>query len=114
MVAVVKASRKSRGCREVTKQLTLLKIVLQRQLISDSDKFFLPLVKILLNRGGICKRIKWYRKDGRVTKNDILEYVKNRVIKLLPGKTVDISIAEPVAKQQHKKSGAYIKTVVMR
>jgi 2-oxoglutarate dehydrogenase E2 component (dihydrolipoamide succinyltransferase) len=28
-------------------------------------------------------------KDGRVTKNDILEYVKNRVSQVAVGKTVD-------------------------
>jgi hypothetical protein len=39
MVAVVKSTSQE-AVAEVTKQLTLLKIVLQRQLISDSDKFF--------------------------------------------------------------------------
>jgi 2-oxoglutarate dehydrogenase E2 component (dihydrolipoamide succinyltransferase) len=43
-------------------------------------------VKILLNRGvsvAELEQINGTGKDGRVTKNDILEYVKNRVSQLL-------------------------------
>jgi 2-oxoglutarate dehydrogenase E2 component (dihydrolipoamide succinyltransferase) len=35
-------------------------------------------------------------KDGRVTKNDILEYVKKSKSSCCSGKTVDTPIAEPV------------------
>jgi hypothetical protein len=50
---VVKAAASQEAVAEVTKQLTLLKIVLQRQLISILINSF-PLVKILLQQRGIC------------------------------------------------------------
>jgi hypothetical protein len=39
---------------------------------------------------------QWYRKDSRVTKNDILEYVKNRVSQVAALQNCRYSIAEPV------------------
>lgn len=49
---------------------------------SDSDKFFSPLVKNIAKEEGISvaelEAIAGTGKDGRVTKNDILDYVKNR------------------------------------
>lgn len=49
---------------------------------SDSEKFFSPLVKNIAKEEGISlvelEAIAGTGKDGRVTKNDILEYVKNR------------------------------------
>jgi 2-oxoglutarate dehydrogenase E2 component (dihydrolipoamide succinyltransferase) len=69
MVAVVKAAASQEAVAEVTKQLTLLKIVATPVDFSDSDKFFPPLVKILLQRGMLLNGTnQWYRKDGRVTK----------------------------------------------
>lgn len=48
----------------------------------DSDKFFSPLVKNIAKEEGISlaelEAIPGTGKDGRVTKNDVLEYVKNR------------------------------------
>ncbi|WP_129751767.1 dihydrolipoamide acetyltransferase family protein [Flavobacterium beibuense] len=49
---------------------------------SDSDKFFSPLVKNIAKEEGVSlaelESINGTGKDGRVTKNDILDYVKNR------------------------------------
>ena len=49
---------------------------------ADSDKFFSPLVKNIAKEEGVSvaelETIAGEGKDGRVTKNDILEYVKNR------------------------------------
>jgi len=49
---------------------------------SDSDKFYSPLVKNIAKEEGITlaelETIKGTGKEGRVTKNDILEYVKTR------------------------------------
>ncbi|WP_070786718.1 dihydrolipoamide acetyltransferase family protein [Flavobacterium crassostreae] len=49
---------------------------------SDSDKFFSPLVKNIAKQEGISvaslEKIVGTGKEGRVTKNDILEYVQNR------------------------------------
>lgn len=49
---------------------------------SDSEKFFSPLVKNIAKEEGISlvelEAIVGTGKDGRVTKNDILDYVKNR------------------------------------
>ncbi len=49
---------------------------------SDSDKFFSPLVKNIATAEGISiselEMINGTGKDARVTKNDILEYIKNR------------------------------------
>ncbi|WP_417354931.1 dihydrolipoamide acetyltransferase family protein [Flavobacterium sp.] len=49
---------------------------------SESDKFFSPLVKNIAKEEGISlaelEAINGTGKDGRVTKNDILDYIKNR------------------------------------
>ncbi|AJA67738.1 2-oxo acid dehydrogenase subunit E2 [Myroides odoratimimus] len=49
---------------------------------SDSDKFFSPLVKNIAKEEGVSvaelEAIAGTGKDGRVTKNDILDYIKNR------------------------------------
>ncbi|MUV04108.1 2-oxo acid dehydrogenase subunit E2 [Flavobacterium rakeshii] len=49
---------------------------------SESDKFFSPLVKNIAKEEGVSlaelEAINGTGKDGRVTKNDILDYIKNR------------------------------------
>ncbi len=49
---------------------------------ADSDKFYSPLVKNIAKKEGISPeeldKVKGSGKDGRVTKNDILDYVENR------------------------------------
>ncbi len=49
---------------------------------SDSDKFFSPLVKNIAKEEGVSvaelESIKGSGKDGRITKEDLLNYIKNR------------------------------------
>jgi len=67
---------------------------------SDSDKFFSPLVKNIAKEEGISvaelENISGSGKDGRVTKEDILNYIKNR------GSVVPRSVeaAKPVVQPQ--------------
>ncbi|WP_413997665.1 dihydrolipoamide acetyltransferase family protein [Flavobacterium sp. W1B] len=72
---------------------------------SDSDKFFSPLVKNIAKEEGVSvaelEMINGTGKEGRVTKNDILDYVKNRGNKAVatPVKTVETPNAVPVAQK---------------
>ena len=49
---------------------------------SDSERFYSPLVKNIAKKEGISldelEKVQGTGKEGRVTKNDILEYVENR------------------------------------
>ncbi|AXG72742.1 2-oxo acid dehydrogenase subunit E2 [Flavobacterium arcticum] len=69
---------------------------------SDSEKFFSPLVKNIAKEEGISlaelEAINGTGKDGRVTKTDILDYIKNRTSQPVaaPAKAVQ----QPVAKSQ--------------
>lgn len=60
---------------------------------SDSEKFLSPLVKNIAKEEGVSlaelEAISGTGKEGRVTKNDILEYIKNR--------TIQPAFAAPVA-----------------
>ncbi|MBF4473505.1 dihydrolipoamide acetyltransferase family protein [Flavobacterium sp. HJJ] len=60
----------------------------------ESDKFFSPLVKNIAKEEGVSlaelESIAGSGKEGRVTKDDILDYIKNR------GAQLSVSIAEPV------------------
>lgn len=65
---------------------------------SESEKFFSPLVKNIAKEEGVSlaelENIAGTGKDGRVTKNDILEYVQNRP--LTPkGGTVEATVSAP-------------------
>jgi 2-oxoglutarate dehydrogenase E2 component (dihydrolipoamide succinyltransferase) len=76
---------------------------------SDSDKFFSPLVKNIATAEGVSvselEKISGTGKDGRVTKNDILEYLKNRGNQAVaaPAKTVEVpksvQVSAPVAQK---------------
>jgi len=50
--------------------------------VSTGDRFYSPLVKNIAKAEGISQdaldRIKGTGKDGRVTKNDILDFIKNK------------------------------------
>jgi 2-oxoglutarate dehydrogenase E2 component (dihydrolipoamide succinyltransferase) len=66
---------------------------------SDSDKFFSPLVKNIAKEEGVSldelESISGSGKDGRVTKEDILEYIKTRrVVSPTPVETPKV-IAQP-------------------
>lgn len=66
---------------EVAKNVEVAKEITETN-FSDSDKFFSPLVKNIAKEEGVSlselENIKGTGKDGRVTKSDILDYVKNR------------------------------------
>ncbi|WP_417351792.1 dihydrolipoamide acetyltransferase family protein [Flavobacterium alkalisoli] len=66
---------------------------------SDSDKFFSPLVKNIAKEEGVSlaelESINGTGKDGRVTKNDILDYVKNRGSKPAPAPAQPAPAAAP-------------------
>lgn len=66
---------------EVAKTVEVAKEITETN-FSDSDKFFSPLVKNIAKEEGVSlselENIKGTGKDGRVTKSDILDYVKNR------------------------------------
>src|SRR5690606_32545776 len=68
---------------EVAKTVEVAKETIQVN-FADSDKFFSPLVKNIAKEEGISlaelERIKGTGKEERVTKNDILEYIKNRKV----------------------------------
>ena len=70
---------------------------------ADSDKFFSPLVKNIAKEEGVSlaelETIKGTGKEGRVTKNDILEYVKNR-----GSQPAVAASAQPVTKQETPKA----------
>ncbi|WP_333875596.1 dihydrolipoamide acetyltransferase family protein [Flavobacterium sp.] len=67
---------------EVVKTVEVAQAVTAPADFSDSDKFFSPLVKNIAKEEGISvaelNAIAGSGKDGRVTKDDILNYIKNR------------------------------------
>ncbi|SDX68672.1 2-oxoglutarate dehydrogenase E2 component (dihydrolipoamide succinyltransferase) [Flavobacterium degerlachei] len=83
LIPVVKQEAAPEAVAEVTKTVDAAKeSVATPADFSDSDKFFSPLVKNIATAEGVSiaelEMISGTGKDGRVTKNDILEYVKNR------------------------------------
>jgi len=78
-----KAEAVSAPVAAVTKTVEAAKEMVAAPLdLSGSDKFFSPLVKNIAKEEGISAAelevIKGTGKDGRITKTDILDYVKNR------------------------------------
>lgn len=80
---------------------------------SDSTRFYSPLVKNIAKKEGISleelEKISGSGKEGRVTKNDILDYVENRSSQpsqepqpgaAAKGQKIDTSKLEPVVKKQ--------------
>jgi 2-oxoglutarate dehydrogenase E2 component (dihydrolipoamide succinyltransferase) len=110
IVAVVKEAASPEAVAEVTKTVDAAKdSVATATDFSDSDKFFSPLVKNIALAEGVSvaelEQIDGTGKDGRVTKNDILEYVKNKGSQAVvaPTKTVEApkaaQVAAPVAQK---------------
>jgi 2-oxoglutarate dehydrogenase E2 component (dihydrolipoamide succinyltransferase) len=77
---------------------------------SNSDKFFSPLVKNIAAAEAVSvsqlEMIDGTGKDGRVTKNDILEYIKNRADQTVaaPAKTVEVPEAAQASAQVAQKA----------
>jgi 2-oxoglutarate dehydrogenase E2 component (dihydrolipoamide succinyltransferase) len=68
--------------KEVEKQVETAKETTQAKIENTGDRFYSPLVKNIAAAENISQKeldaISGTGKDGRVTKNDILEYVENR------------------------------------
>src|SRR5690606_10492318 len=77
----VQAETTNQAVAEVTKTVETAKQTIETN-FADSDKFFSPLVKNIAKEEGVSlaelENIKGTGKEGRVTKNDILEHIKNR------------------------------------
>ena len=73
---------------------------------ADSEKFFSPLVKNIAKEEGVAvaelEAIQGTGKEGRVTKNDILDYIKNRnnqPVVATPVAAASKEVAAPVAQK---------------
>ncbi|MFV8269765.1 dihydrolipoamide acetyltransferase family protein [Flavobacterium sp. GT2N3] len=83
LVPVVKEEAVPEAVAEVTKMVEAAKEGVAAPVdFSDSEKFLSPLVKNIAKEEGVSvaelEAISGTGKEGRVTKNDILDYVKNR------------------------------------
>ena len=83
LVPVVKQEAAQEAAAEVTKTVEAAKESVATPIdFSNSEKFLSPLVKNIAKEEGVSvaelEAISGTGKEGRVTKNDILEYVKNR------------------------------------
>lgn len=74
---------------------------------SSSERFYSPLVKNIAKEEGISfeelEGIKGSGKDGRVTKNDILDFVQHRGVSAVSGKTAPMQKMEPVQPVEPKQ-----------
>jgi 2-oxoglutarate dehydrogenase E2 component (dihydrolipoamide succinyltransferase) len=81
-VEAPKAEAVAAPVAEITKTVEAAKEVVAPANFADSDKFFSPLVKNIAKEEGVSlaelEAIIGTGKDGRVTKADILDFVKNR------------------------------------
>ena len=86
---------------EVAKPLETAKEVVASSIESNGDRFYSPLVKNIAAAEGISQNeldaISGTGKDGRVTKNDILDYLKNRGSKAAEAVKPAGDIAKPAA-----------------
>ncbi|SFF07896.1 dihydrolipoamide acetyltransferase family protein [Flavobacterium xueshanense] len=83
LVSIVKEEAAPEAVAEVTKTVDAAKESVAAPVdFSDSEKFLSPLVKNIAKEEGVSvaelTAISGTGKEGRVTKNDILDYVKNR------------------------------------
>jgi 2-oxoglutarate dehydrogenase E2 component (dihydrolipoamide succinyltransferase) len=84
---------------EVEKTIEVAKEIVAPADFSGSDKFFSPLVKNIAKEEGVSvaelETIKGSGKDGRVTKEDILNYIKNKGSQ--PTQAAQPQVSTPVA-----------------
>ena len=107
LVSIVKEAVAPEVIAEVTKTVDAAKEVVAAPVdFSDSEKFLSPLVKNIAKEEGVSvaelASISGTGKEGRVTKNDILEYVKNRTnqpVVSAPVVPVQKPVAAPVAQK---------------
>ena len=107
LVSIVKEEVAPVAAAEVTKMVEAAKESVAAPVdFSDSEKFLSPLVKNIAKEEGVSvaelAAISGTGKEGRVTKNDILEYVKNRAnqpVVSTPVVAVPKTVAAPVAQK---------------
>ena len=107
LVSIVKEEAAPVAAAEVTKMVEAAKESVAAPVdFSDSEKFLSPLVKNIAKEEGVSvaelAAISGTGKEGRVTKNDILEYVKNRAnqpVVSTPVVAVPKTVAAPVAQK---------------
>ncbi|RKS92347.1 2-oxoglutarate dehydrogenase E2 component (dihydrolipoamide succinyltransferase) [Flavobacterium limicola] len=106
-VSIVKEAVAPEVIAEVTKTVDAAKESVAAPVdFSDSEKFLSPLVKNIAKEEGVSvaelEAISGTGKEGRVTKNDILDYVKNRTsqpVVAAPVAAVQKPVAAPVAQK---------------
>lgn len=85
----------------VEKTIEVAKEIVAPADFSNSDKFFSPLVKNIAKEEGISvaelETIKGSGKDGRVTKEDLLNYIKNRGSVMPSAVEAQPQVSTPVA-----------------
>ena len=91
---------------ELTKMVALENLAVSNNVVSNdysaTEKFLSPLVKNIAKEEGVSiaelEAIAGTGKEGRVTKNDILEYVKNRTHQPVSAVAVDtaVTVSKPV------------------
>jgi len=95
---------------EVAASVNQAKEAIKTAIESNGDRFYSPLVKNIASAEGISQSeldgISGSGKDGRVTKNDILEYVENRSSKQTATPKTVIEAKNPVAAQTTSSSTA--------
>ena len=107
LVSIVKEAVAPEVVAEVTKTVDAAKESVAAPVdFSDSEKFLSPLVKNIAKEEGVSvaelASISGTGKEGRVTKNDILDYVKNRAsqpVVAAPVAAVQKPVAVPVAQK---------------
>jgi 2-oxoglutarate dehydrogenase E2 component (dihydrolipoamide succinyltransferase) len=107
LVSIVKEAVAPEVIAEVTKTVDAAKEAVAAPAdFSDSEKFLSPLVKNIAKEEGVSvaelAAISGTGKEGRVTKNDILEYVKNRTsqpVAAVPAAAVQKPVVAPVAQK---------------
>ncbi|MFE3870265.1 dihydrolipoamide acetyltransferase family protein [Flavobacterium sp. ZS1P70] len=108
LVPVVKEAATPEAVAEVTKTVDAAKESVAAPVnFSESEKFLSPLVKNIAKEEGVSvaelDTISGTGKEGRVTKNDILEHVKNRtsqpVAVTAPVAEVQKTVSAPVAQK---------------
>ena len=100
LVPIVKEAATPEAVAEVTKTVDAAKESVAAPVdFSDSEKFLSPLVKNIAKEEGVSiaelEAISGTGKEGRVTKNDILDYVKNRTSQ--PVVSDHVAVQKPVA-----------------
>ncbi|KAA5824471.1 2-oxo acid dehydrogenase subunit E2 [Algibacter amylolyticus] len=99
---------------ELEEAVTLAKETVTPAVVSSSDRFYSPLVKNIAKAEGISQAeldgITGTGKDARVTKNDILDYIKNKgagqqtsTIKSEPSAATTKQVEQPKAEEPKAK-----------